>query len=80
MYFGMFTEENSKRGISAFWDEYFSKELDRKQKMWDCIYREWLPGADYELIQGYDIEHYLPGDMSSKDYVSEIWIPVKEKR
>lgn len=139
VYSGMFTEENSKKGIPAFWDEYFSKELDKKvpgnfgvcaqekegaseflygigcnaelvngvpegfrvitipaytwaifkctgampeaiQKMWDCIYREWLPGADYELIQDYDIERYLPGDMSSKEYISEIWIPVKEKR
>lgn len=52
---------------------------DAIQKTWKDIYREWLPGADYELISGYDIENYLPGDSNSRDYVSEIWIPVTEK-
>lgn len=49
------------------------------QKMWRFIYGEWLPGADYELIPNYDIENYLPGDKNAEDYVSEIWIPVKER-
>lgn len=49
------------------------------RKTWGDIYGEWLPGADYELIPDYDIENYLPGDNTSSDYVSEIWIPVKEK-
>ncbi len=52
---------------------------DAIQKTWEVIYREWLPGADYELVSDYDIENYLPGDNTSPDYVSEIWIPVKEK-
>lgn len=52
---------------------------DAIQRMWDIIYREWLPGADYELISDYEIENYLPGDNTSDDYVSEIWFPVKEK-
>ena len=30
-------------------------------------------------LKDYDIENYLPGDNASDDYVSEIWIPVKEK-
>ena len=47
--------------------------------MWDVIYKEWLPGSDYEMIQDYDVENYLPGDNQSEDYVSEIWFPVKEK-
>ena len=51
---------------------------DAIQDMWDRIYREWLPGAEYELITDYDIENYLPGDNTSEDYVSEIWIPVKK--
>ena len=49
------------------------------QEMWGKIYREWLPVADYELVPDYDIENYLPGDPASKDYVSEICIPVKRR-
>ena len=49
------------------------------QDMWGQIYREWLPVSDYELIPDYDIENYLPGDPSSRNYVSEICIPVRKK-
>jgi len=49
------------------------------QNMWKKIYSEWLPQSDYELISDYDIEYYTDGDNSKEDYVSEIWIPVKEK-
>ena len=49
------------------------------QAMWERIYKEWLPVAEYELIPDYDIENYLPGDPSSRDYVSEICIPVRKK-
>lgn len=49
------------------------------QEMWEKIYREWLPVADYELIPDCDIENYLPGNPASPDYVSEICIPVKKK-
>lgn len=52
---------------------------DAIQSMWERVYKEWLPIADYELIPDYDIENYLPGDSSSKDYVSEICIPVRRK-
>ena len=52
---------------------------DAIQKTWGDIYREWLLGAEYELIPDYDIENYLPGDNTSCDYVSEIWLPVTEK-
>lgn len=52
---------------------------DAIRKTWEDIYREWLPGADYELMPDFDIENYLPGDNTSCDYVSEIWIPVTEK-
>ncbi len=45
--------------------------------MWEKIYQEWLPTADYELIPDSDIENYLPGNPSAPDYVSEICIPVK---
>lgn len=49
------------------------------QEMWERIYKEWLPAADYEMIPDYDIENYLPGDPSARDYVSEICIPVRKK-
>ena len=49
------------------------------QAMWERIYREWLPAADYEMIPDYDIENYLPGDPGARDYVSEICIPVRKK-
>ena len=49
------------------------------QDMWGHIYREWLPVSEYELIPDYDIENYLPGDPSSRNYVSEICIPVRKK-
>ena len=52
---------------------------DAIQKMWKRIYSEWLPQSIYELVPGYDIEFYTEGDNGSKDYISEIWIPVKEK-
>ncbi|MDE7310593.1 MAG: AraC family transcriptional regulator [Eubacterium sp.] len=138
VYAKLFTDESSEKGIPAFWEEYYQKELFKKapgylgvcaqekesaagfmygigcdvddvkevpegfrilhipaytwaifkcvgptpdaiQKTWEDIYREWLPGADYKLIPDYDIENYLPGDNTSNDYVSEIWIPVMEK-
>lgn len=49
------------------------------QDMWKRIYSEWLPQAEYELIPDYDIEMYTEGNNQAKDYVSEIWIPVKKK-
>lgn len=49
------------------------------QNMWERVYSEWLPQADYELISDYDIEYYTERDNTKEDYVSEIWIPVKEK-
>lgn len=49
------------------------------QDMWKRVYSEWLPQANYELVPDYDFEYYTDGDNSSEDYVSEIWIPVKEK-
>ncbi|GMQ58769.1 AraC family transcriptional regulator [Vallitalea sediminicola] len=49
------------------------------QNVWKRIYSEWLPQSEYELIPDYDIELYTDGDNKSKNYVSEIWIPVKRK-
>lgn len=49
------------------------------QAMWERIYREWLPVSGYELIPDYEIENYLPGDPASRDYVSEICLPVRKR-
>jgi len=51
---------------------------DAIQAMWDRIYNEWLPTAEYELIADYYIENYLPGNPTAMDYVSEICIPIKK--
>lgn len=50
------------------------------QNMWKRVYSEWLPQSKYELLMDYDLEYYTEGDTKSNDYVSEIWIPVKEKQ
>ncbi len=47
---------------------------DAIQAMWDRIYHEWLPTAEYELVSDYYIENYLPGNPTAMDYVSEICI------
>jgi len=52
---------------------------DAIQNMWKRIYTEFLPGSGYEMIPDYDIEHYPNSNTSDLDYVTEIWIPVKEK-
>lgn len=49
------------------------------QEMWERIYREWLPVADYELIPDCEIENYLPGNPASRNYVTEICFPVRRK-
>ena len=50
------------------------------QEMWNRIYGEWLPQAEYELVSTiFDFELYTDGDTDSPDYVSEIWLPVKKK-
>lgn len=44
------------------------------------IYSEWLPtNGTYEVAQYMEIEMYTEGDITSKDYYSEVWIPVKKK-
>jgi Uncharacterized protein conserved in bacteria len=47
------------------------------QEVWKQIYTEWFPSSAYEHAGEAEIEWYSEGDGSAKDYVSEIWIPVK---
>lgn len=43
------------------------------------IWNEWIPSKEFELLGNTNIEWYSDGDTDSKDYKSEIWIPVKDK-
>jgi len=44
------------------------------------IFDEWLPGnEEYEISSGYNIEKYSDGDISHREYESEVWIPVRKK-
>ena len=52
---------------------------DSIQNLWKQIYSQWLPTSGYEIVPGYDIEHYSAGDVASPDYKSEIWLPVRKK-
>lgn len=49
------------------------------QEIFKRIYSEWLPSSGYEHAMLPEVEWYSPGDMTAKDYRSEIWIPVKQK-
>lgn len=49
------------------------------QDTWHKICSEFFPTSNYEPTYEMDIEAYPAGDMSSPDYRSEIWVPVKEK-
>lgn len=49
------------------------------QDTWKRIYSEWLPQSEFARIQEYDFEKYTKGNSQSVDYISEIWIPVKQK-
>lgn len=48
------------------------------QPVWKRIYGEWFPGSGYEHSGGVEIEWYSDGDLDTDDYLTEIWIPIKE--
>lgn len=52
---------------------------DAMQDTWHKICAEFFPTSEYEPTYEMDIEVYPKGDMTSKDYISYIWIPIKEK-
>jgi predicted transcriptional regulator YdeE/AraC-like DNA-binding protein len=44
------------------------------------VFKEWLPGnPDYDISFDADIEWYSQGDVTSKNYESELWLPVRRK-
>ncbi|CDM70348.1 Transcriptional regulator, AraC family [Clostridium bornimense] len=54
------------------------KMPEAQQNVWKRIFTEWLPTSGYEHDEGPEIEWYSNGDMSSDNYLSEIWIPIKK--
>lgn len=50
------------------------------QSVWKRIYSEWFPSSGYEHANAPELEYYPSGDTTSKDYKSEIWIPVVSKK
>ena len=49
------------------------------QSMQKRIVTEWLPTSGYEYANAPDIEVYYEGDQQSKDYKSQIWLPIVKK-
>jgi len=50
------------------------------QNVIDRVYEEWFPSTGFEHAGTPELEVYLPGDMASPDYRSQIWIPVVKKK
>lgn len=74
---GFTVKEIPKRTWAVFTCEGAMPEA--MQKTWHKISAEFFPAANYEPTYELDIEAYTAGDMSSPDYKSEIWVPIKEK-
>ncbi len=49
------------------------------QNMWKRIFTEFFPESGYERANLPDLELYPPGDNSSPDYKTEIWVPIEKK-
>ena len=52
---------------------------DAIQALQKQIVTEWLPVSGYEYANAPDIEVYYEGDQQSKDYKSEVWLPIVKK-
>lgn len=50
------------------------------QNIWGRIYSEWFPSSNYEIAEGPEILWNENKDISSPNYISEIWIPVVKKK
>jgi AraC family transcriptional regulator len=44
------------------------------------IFQEWFPSTGYEHDAKPELEVYLEGDMNSKDYRCQVWIPIIKKK
>lgn len=52
---------------------------DAMPKVWKQIFSEWFPSNQYKNAGTAELEVYPEGNPYSEDYVSEIWIPLKNK-
>lgn len=53
---------------------------DALQSVNTKVFMEWLPGnPEYELSGNANVEWYSQGDLTSPNYRSAIWVPVKKK-
>lgn len=52
---------------------------DAIQQLWHNICAEFFPTSEYQPTYEMDIEAYTEGNMTSRDYRSEIWVPVCKK-
>lgn len=64
----------------ATWGKFYTKGAmpHAIQNLWKEVYK-WVEQSDYEICHGYDFECYSEGDPSSDDYISGIWVALKEK-
>ncbi len=46
------------------------------QNVWGTIWGEFFPAGEYKHGDAPDLEVYPPGDPTSEDYRSEVWVPV----
>ncbi|MEC0128270.1 AraC family transcriptional regulator [Paenibacillus pabuli] len=49
------------------------------QDVWGRIYSEWFPSSDYELSEGPELLWNEHQDVTSPQYKSEIWIPIRKQ-
>ncbi|SDT49423.1 AraC family transcriptional regulator [Paenibacillaceae bacterium GAS479] len=49
------------------------------QEIWGRIYSEWFPSSEYELREGPEMLWNEQKDVTSSQFKSEIWIPIKKK-
>jgi AraC family transcriptional regulator len=48
------------------------------QEQMKRVFNEWFPTSNWEHVDGPVLEIYPPGDATSADYRSEIWIPLQK--
>ena len=51
---------------------------DAIQEEMKRVFNEWFPTSNWEHAGGPALEIYPPGDATSADYRSEIWIPLQK--
>lgn len=51
---------------------------DVLQDVWKRIFSEWFPATGYKHLDLPELEVYYEGDITSEDYLTEVWIPIKK--